>query len=508
LALPLYERALDPYSQSLVRLTEYDDGLSAGLTAIPIEDSARSLLPSRSLEPGEQYRFHFNMTRCIGCRSCEVACNEQNGNPATIQWRHVGEIEGGTYPDTLRHYLSMGCNHCLDAECMKGCPVEAYTKDPVTGIVLHSADACIGCQYCVWNCPYSVPQFNPARGVVGKCDMCKGRLEEDLEPACVNACPEAAIEIEIVNIAEWRSNYSQAESPGLPAAVHTISTTRITLPEVSDIPLERVDAGHIRPEHSHLSLVFMTTMMQGVVGTLLFGLRAPGNFRELLILLCITSVALGISTMHLGRPAFAWRALRMWRRSWVSREVLLFTVFFGALTVMTVTALRPHATGRLHGPVALFTVALGILATLASSFIYLLPARPSWNLLHTPLDFLISAGLLGSVASGLAHTGSTASTLALASAWILNQAVRLYRLRTSTMFELRSSYNLLTSDALLPYLYASFGCVVAASAASITGHPIVGVLLCWAGLLAGRYLFFVSVVPLKMGLTFLQRRHA
>jgi len=111
LALPLYERALDPYSQSLVRLTEYDDGLSAGLTAIPIEDSARSLLPSRSLEPGEQYRFHFNMTRCIGCRSCEVACNEQNGNPATIQWRHVGEIEGGTYPDTLRHYLSMGCNH-------------------------------------------------------------------------------------------------------------------------------------------------------------------------------------------------------------------------------------------------------------------------------------------------------------------------------------------------------------------------------------------------------------
>jgi len=176
--------------------------------------------------------------------------------------------------------------------------------------------------------------------------------------------------------------------------------------------------------------------------------------------------------------------------------------------LMTVTALSPHATGRLYGPVALFTVALGILATLASSFIYLLPARPSWNLLHTPLDFLISAGLLGSVASGLAHTSSTASTLALASAWILNQAVRLYRLRTSTMFELRSSYNLLTSDALLPYLYASFGCVVAASAASITGHPIVGVLLCWAGLLAGRYLFFVSVVPLKMGLTFLQGRHA
>jgi formate dehydrogenase iron-sulfur subunit len=151
---------------------------------------------------------------------------------------------------------------------------------------------------------------------------------------------------------------------------------------------------------------------------------------------------------------------------------------------------------------------LGILATLASAFIYLLPARPSWNLLHTPLDFLISAALLGSISSGLAHTRSIAFTLALASAWVLNQLVRLYRLRTSTMFELRSSYNLLTSGALLPYLYASFGCIVAASAASVAGHPILGVLVCWAGLLTGRYLFFVSVVPLKMGLTFLQGRHA
>jgi len=508
LALPLYERALEPDNQSLVRLTDFGDGLSAGLTGIPTDDGARSLLPSRSLEPGEQYRFHFNMTRCIGCRSCEVACNEQNGNPATIQWRHVGEIEGGTYPNTLRHYLSMGCNHCLDAECVKGCPVEAYTKDPVTGIVLHSADACIGCQYCVWNCPYSVPQFNPERGVVGKCDMCKGRLEEDLEPACVNACPEAAIEIEIVNTAEWRSNFSGAESPGLPAAIHTLSTTRITLPEVSDIPLERVDAGNIRAEHSHLSLVFMTTMMQGVVGTLLFASRATANFRELLSLLSITSVALGISTMHLGRPAFAWRALRMWRRSWISREVLLFTLFAASLTVLTATAMGAHTIAGLHGPLALLTVALGILATLASAFIYLLPARPSWNLSHTPLDFLISAGLLGSIASGLAHSSSTAATLVLACAWILNQAVRLRRLRTSAVFELRSSYNLLTSDALLPYLYACFGFVVAGASASVAEHPVVGILTCWVGLLAARYLFFVSVVPLKMGLTFLQGRPA
>jgi hypothetical protein len=58
----------------------------------------------RAPGPGEQYRFHFDMTKCIGCKCCVVACNEQNGNPADILWRRVGEIEGGKYPDTHRHY--------------------------------------------------------------------------------------------------------------------------------------------------------------------------------------------------------------------------------------------------------------------------------------------------------------------------------------------------------------------------------------------------------------------
>ena len=101
------------------------------------------------------------MTKCIGCKCCVVACNEQNGNPAELNWRRVGEVEGGYYPHTQRHYLSMGCNHCVEPSCLIGCPVEAYTKDPVTGVVMHSAEACIGCQYCTWNCSYGVPQYNP-----------------------------------------------------------------------------------------------------------------------------------------------------------------------------------------------------------------------------------------------------------------------------------------------------------------------------------------------------------
>src|SRR5262249_23478208 len=111
-------------------------------------------IPLRAPQPGEQYRFHFDATKCIGCQCCVVACNEQNGNPAAINWRRVGELEGGHYPHTTRHYLSMGCNHCIEPSCLIGCPTEAYTKNATTGVVEHSADICIGCQYCIWNCSY------------------------------------------------------------------------------------------------------------------------------------------------------------------------------------------------------------------------------------------------------------------------------------------------------------------------------------------------------------------
>jgi len=122
--------------------------LSTGTRSlVQIEIEPRPLIPVRPLEAGEQYRFHFDMTKCIGCKCCVVACNEQNGNTAALNWRRVGEVEGGYYPYAQRYHLSMGCNHCLEPSCLIGCPVEAYTKDPKTGVVLHSADTCIGCQY-------------------------------------------------------------------------------------------------------------------------------------------------------------------------------------------------------------------------------------------------------------------------------------------------------------------------------------------------------------------------
>jgi formate dehydrogenase iron-sulfur subunit len=133
------------------------------------------LLP---LDAGEHYRFSFAMDACVGCHSCEVACAEQNGLPAGTVWRRVGEFEGGNHPHTRRFHLSMACNHCLEPACLEGCPTEAYVKLD-NGVVAHHADDCIGCQYCTWNCPYSVPVFQPDRRIVTKCDMCLPRRLPD-----------------------------------------------------------------------------------------------------------------------------------------------------------------------------------------------------------------------------------------------------------------------------------------------------------------------------------------
>src|SRR5688500_10545353 len=209
------------------------------------------------------------MGKCIGCKCCVVASNEQNANPASINWRRVGEVEGGFYPQALRSYLSMGCNHCVEPTCMSGCPVDAFKKDATTGIVLHSADTCIGCQYCTWNCSYGVPQYNPERGVVGKCDLCHSRLGQGQAPACVSACPTGAIQVEIVNVADWKAAVAATlPQGGLPIADQSVSTTRVTLPKMLPPNARPVDLLQLRPSDAHWSLIVMTILTQLSVGAL------------------------------------------------------------------------------------------------------------------------------------------------------------------------------------------------------------------------------------------------
>jgi formate dehydrogenase iron-sulfur subunit len=478
-----------------------------------------ALIPHRAPQAGEQYRFHFDMTKCIGCKCCVVACNEQNGNPAAINWRRVGEIEGGYYPNTQRHYLSMGCNHCIEPSCMIGCPVEAYTKNPVTGVVEHSADTCIGCQYCTWNCSYGVPQYNAERGVVGKCDLCHNRLSDGMAPACVQACPEGAIAVEIVNIAEWRADYLGANAPGLPSADDSISTTRITLPTNLLPDAGRVDTQQIRPEHPHLPLVFMLVLTQLAVGAfgVLWLLDLSGHTARLwisaLASLALAGVSLGASTLHLGRPIYAWRAMRGLRRSWLSREVLGLSLFAGVASAFAGMLLM-NVPGRPF--VGLATLLAGVAGVTCSARIYIVRARPAWNSGYTIAEFFATALLLGPLfvrVTGVSDAPWIAWTAAAGgAAQLMTQAGKFLWLSRSEMFELRAS-SLLLSGRMRNSFLLRMGLLIAAGIAAPLAWDgpfatAAAFTLALAGEWLGRWLFFVAVVPKNMAAAFSARGKA
>lgn len=452
------------------------DGPGVGI-GVGAGEERPELLP---LDAGQQYRFSFAMEACIGCHSCEVACAEQNGLPAEVAWRRVGEMEAGDHPHTRRFHLSMSCNHCLEPACLEGCPTEAYVK-LANGVVAHHADDCIGCQYCTWNCPYSVPAFQPDRRIVTKCDMCLPRLEQGLKPACVGACPTRALDVEVVDVAAWRADHAEADAPHLPPADLTLSTTRIVLPGGE---LGETVAGSdvaLAPEHPHWPLVVLTVLTQAALGISLTATAAP--FR--LAAAALSGGALAGALAHLGRPLHAWKALRNLRRSWLSREVLLLALYAAtAAGAVVLPALAPVA------------AIVGVAGVFASGRLYVVPGRPAWHTRLTIVAFFLTALAVGPLATGHPELAAAAMSAQLA-VWLANM-VRLGRDRRR---EARGTVTLHRQwfPALTVVRWALAGAGVALGFRS----PLAGAALVAAGEMAGRYLFFVTVVPLDIPGSFL-----
>ena len=88
-----------------------------------------------------------------------------------------------------RQTVTTACHHAPSPDASKAVRFLAYEKDDSTGIVRHLDDQCIGCSYCIMKCPYDIPRFDAARGIVRKCDMCTERLGAGEAPACVQSCP-------------------------------------------------------------------------------------------------------------------------------------------------------------------------------------------------------------------------------------------------------------------------------------------------------------------------------
>jgi DMSO reductase anchor subunit len=345
--------------------------------------------------------------------------------------------------------------------------------------------------------------------------MCHTRLADRREPACVNACPTGSIKIEIVKVADWKQEYAtSANAPGLPSADDSFSTTKITLPEALPPNMHKADSYRVRPEHPHWPLVVMTVLTQLSAGAFaaIWLLQLLGGATRLgiaaLASLTVSGLALGASTFHLGRPVHAYRALKMWKRSWLSREVLMFSLFSAVASLYAGFLWLKLPGGFTLGAL---TSLLGVLGVTSSACIYLVPARPAWNTKHTVAEFYLSGALLGSLFAACLGitTGHSLLWMAViaATGQLLNLASKLLRLVRSDSFELQASARLL-STALAPGLQLRAillisGGVVLPLLLPLHGAAWVALAAALAGEILGRYLFFVSVVPKNMAATYL-----
>lgn len=123
-------------------------------------------------EETKRMGFYFDQNSCVGCKTCQVACKDKNDLEVGTLFRHVVDFEVGEFPSVKSYHYAATCNHCENPACVEACPTEAMYIDETDGTVQHDDEKCIGCQYCVQSCPYSVPQYLEEQKMVHKCDAC------------------------------------------------------------------------------------------------------------------------------------------------------------------------------------------------------------------------------------------------------------------------------------------------------------------------------------------------
>jgi formate dehydrogenase iron-sulfur subunit len=162
----------------------------------------------------EPMGFFTDVTVCIGCKACEVACKMWNQLPANnggvveltgrsydntgtldgTTWRHVRFVEDFSRDRTHGRWLMMSdvCKHCVQAGCLEVCPTGAIIRTEFDTVVIQS-NVCNGCRNCIPGCPFDVIDINPVNDTAMKCTLCYDRIQAGMVPACAQACPTDSI---------------------------------------------------------------------------------------------------------------------------------------------------------------------------------------------------------------------------------------------------------------------------------------------------------------------------
>ena len=182
----------------------------ASLQSLDITQRSATTTPLPSVRQTLKVAKLIDISKCIGCKACQVACMEWNDirdevggnvgvydNPADLtenSWTVMRfteyEEENGRLEWLIR---KDGCMHCADPGCLKACPAPGAIVQYSNGIVDFVEENCIGCGSCVTGCPFNVPRISKKDNKAYKCTLCSDRVSVGLEPACVKVCPTGAI---------------------------------------------------------------------------------------------------------------------------------------------------------------------------------------------------------------------------------------------------------------------------------------------------------------------------
>ncbi len=137
-------------------------------------------------------KIYCDITKCLGCRSCEMVCAVEHSQSKNIYSaiKEKPQAKKRVKAENVgKKIISLHCQHCEDAPCIKACMSGALSKDEKTGATLHDKDKCVGCWMCVMTCPFGAIVQDVENHIAVKCDLCPDR--EDF--ACVVACPTGAL---------------------------------------------------------------------------------------------------------------------------------------------------------------------------------------------------------------------------------------------------------------------------------------------------------------------------
>ncbi|MEE4198815.1 MAG: DmsC/YnfH family molybdoenzyme membrane anchor subunit [Bacteroidales bacterium] len=288
----------------------------------------------------EKNIFIFDYNQCVGCHACVVACMNENGFQHPETWRNIHPREKTHLPQLPLFYLSLACNHCDEAPCLKNCPASAYSRDERTGGVIHHPEKCMGCQYCTWACPYDAPKFYPLKGIIEKCTFCNHRIEKGEKPACANLCPTGALDFMKTEFTREESVDSNPGPVDVGANLRTIPLRKKTGPEMDlqlfDHKEENIPTTKKPTKISAITewpLVIFTLIAAGLMGIYSSGATQTFTSHEKHIFFGSGIIAGLLSIFHLGKKLRAWRSFTNLKNSWLSREILFFSLFIAALGI-------------------------------------------------------------------------------------------------------------------------------------------------------------------------------